>query len=58
MFMGNEGEKITLQEAKKFTENYRKGEKAGAIKAEFFGEESLSEILIQELSNKKPIKIT
>lgn len=48
MFKGNEGEKITLQEAVKFTENYRKSEKAEVIKAEFFGEESLSEILIQE----------
>ena len=48
MFAGNEGEKITLETAAKFTENYRKSEKAGAIKAEFFGEESLSEILIQE----------
>lgn len=48
MFAGNEGEKITLQEAVNFTENYRKGEKAGAIKAEFFGEEFLSKILLQE----------
>ncbi len=48
MFKGNEGEKITLQEAVKFIENYRKSEKAEAIKSEFFGEESLSEILIQE----------
>lgn len=48
MFKGNESEKITLQEAVKFTENYRNSEKTGAIKAEFFGEESLSEILIQK----------
>lgn len=48
MFKGNEGEKITLQEAVKFTENYKKSEKAEAIKAEFLGKELLAEILNQE----------
>ncbi|NHZ85277.1 MAG: hypothetical protein GWP19_05285 [Planctomycetia bacterium] len=48
MFKGNEGEKITLQEAEKFTENYRKSEKAEAIKAEFIGKELVNEILSQE----------
>ncbi len=48
MFKGNEGEKITIEEAVKFTENYKNSEKIGSIKAEFFGEEALSEILMQE----------
>ncbi len=48
MFKGNEGEKITIEEAVKFTENYRNSEKAEAIKAEFIGKESLVEILNQD----------
>lgn len=48
MFKGNEGEKITLQEAVKFTENYRKSEKAEAVKAEFIGKDLVEEILSQE----------
>jgi hypothetical protein len=48
MFKGNEGEKITIEEAVKFTENYRNSEKAEAIKAEFIGKESLAEMLNQD----------
>ncbi len=48
MFKGNEGEKITLQEAVKYTKNYRNSEKADAIKAEFIGRELLNEVLNQK----------
>jgi len=48
MFKGNEGEKITIEEAVKFTENYRNSEKAEAIKAEFIGKDLVEEILGQE----------
>jgi len=48
MFKGNEGEKITIEEAVKFTENYRKSEKAEAVKAEFIGKDLVEEILSQE----------
>jgi hypothetical protein len=48
MFKGNEGEKITIEEAVKFTENYRNSEKADAIKAEFIGKELLVEMLNQD----------
>ncbi len=48
MFTGNEGDKITLQEAIKFTENYRNSEKAEAVKAEFIGKDLVEEILSQQ----------
>lgn len=48
MFKGNEGEKITLQEAEKFTKNYRISEKIEAVKAEFIGKELVNEILNQD----------
>ena len=48
MFTGNEGEKITLQEAVKLTGNYQKSEKTGVVKAEFIGKNLVEEILSQE----------
>lgn len=48
MLTGNEGEIITIEEAVKYTKKYKDSEGASAIKAEFFGKNSLSEILNQE----------
>jgi len=47
-FTGNEDHSMTLEEAAELTANYRKNAGENAIKAGFFGQEALNEILKQE----------
>jgi hypothetical protein len=47
-FDGNEGKKVTLQEAAEWTANYRKSVQSGQTIAHFIGKNKLNELLEQE----------
>ncbi|MFQ6103026.1 MAG: hypothetical protein ACE5OP_01895 [Candidatus Glassbacteria bacterium] len=47
-FTGNENHTITLEEASKFTRNYREKAPSGAILGGYFGKEALQRVLNQE----------
>lgn len=47
-FDGNEGKKVTLQEAAEWTANYRKSVQSGETIAHFIGKNKLIELLEQE----------
>lgn len=48
MFKGSEGEKISLEEAVIFTENYRDSSSSQSVKAVFFGSDSMNKIMNQK----------
>ncbi len=47
-FDGNEGKKVSLQEAAEWTSNYRKSVQSGQTIAQFIGKNKLIELLEQE----------